>query len=156
MNQEHRLLATDRRVRAVFGGETIADTPTAFMGFGGYRPPLYELGTWWFPRAHVRRDLLVPSDHRTHCDVRGEAVHWDVVTEARSEPALAYAYPEAPAGWEALRDLITFRWNAIDHWYEEDQEVWVRLRGLIGEDYGVSKVTTCGTVPGRQKKNRHT
>ena len=120
MNSEHRLLATDRRVRAVFGGVTIADTPAAWMGFGGYRPPSYELGTWWFPREHVRQDLLVANDHRTHCDVRGQAVYWDLATEAKSEPALAYAYPQAPQGWEALRDLITFRWNAVDHWYEED------------------------------------
>lgn len=129
MNIEHRLFATDRRVRAEIGGIVVADTPHAHMGVGGYRPPVYELGTWWFERAAVRTDLLRDSSHRTVCEVRGPARYWDVITPGRAVANGAYAYPEAPAGWEALRDLITFRWNDVDHWYEEDQEVFVHPRG---------------------------
>jgi len=128
-SREHRLLATDRRVRAMFGGEVIADTPAAWMGFGGYKPPLYELGTWWFDRAHVRTELLQVSDHRTVCDVRGPATYWDIVAGGRRVPHGAYAYEQAPDGWEALRGLITFAWNEIDHWYEEELEVFVHPRG---------------------------
>lgn len=114
MNLEHRLFPTDRRVRAIFGGETLADSPAAWMGVGGYRPPIYELGTWWFDRGDVRMDLLALSDHRTVCEVRGAATYWHVVTGARRGENLAYAYVEAPDGWEDLRNLITFRWNDID------------------------------------------
>ncbi len=84
------------------------------------RPPIYELGTWWFDRAHVRMELLEPSDHTTVCAVRGPATYWDVAAGGRRAENLAYAYAHAPAGWENLRSLITFRWNDIDHWYEED------------------------------------
>jgi uncharacterized protein (DUF427 family) len=128
-SREHRLLATDRRIRAVFGGEVIADTPAGWMGFGGYKPPLYELGTWWFDRAHVRTELLQASDHATVCDVRGPATYWDIVVGDRRAPHAAYAYERAPDGWEALRGLITFAWNEIDHWYEEELEVFVHPRG---------------------------
>jgi uncharacterized protein (DUF427 family) len=128
-SREHRLLATDRRIRAVFGGEVLADTPSGWMGFGGYKPPLYELGTWWFQRQHVRADRLQPSDHRTVCDVRGPASYWDIVVGDRRAPNAAYAYEQAPAGWDALRGLMTFAWNDIDHWYEEELEVFVHPRG---------------------------
>jgi uncharacterized protein (DUF427 family) len=129
MNLEHRLFPTDRRVRAVFGGETLADSPAAWMGVGGYRPPIYELGTWWFDRSDVRMDLLAPSEHRTVCEVRGPATYWHVLTGTRRGENLAYAYADAPDGWQDLRNLITFRWNDIDHWYEEDEEVFVHPRG---------------------------
>ena len=128
-SSEHRLLATDRRIRAMFADEVIADTPTGWLGFGGYKAPLYELGTWWFPRQHVRTGVLVASDHRTVCDVRGPATYWDVVVGDRRAPNLAYAYEQAPAGWEALRELMTFAWNDVEHWYEEEQEVFVHPRG---------------------------
>jgi uncharacterized protein (DUF427 family) len=128
-SREHRLLPTDRRIRAMFGGEVIADTPSGWLGFGGYKPPLYELGTWWFERERVRTELLAPSDHRSVCDVRGPASYWDIVVGDRRAAHAAYAYEQAPAGWEALRGLITFRFNDIDHWYEEEQEVFVHPRG---------------------------
>lgn len=131
MVREHRLLATDRRIRAVFGGEVIADTPAGWMGFGGYQPPLYVLGTWWFDRAHVRTELLEPSGHTTVCDVRGPATYWDVIVGDRRARHAAYAYEHAPTGWEALRGLITFAWNDIDHWYEEELEVFVHPRGPL-------------------------
>ena len=34
----------------------------------------------------------------------------------------------APAGWEAIRDYVAFSWNAMDAWFEEDEQVFVHPR----------------------------
>ncbi len=65
-------------MRVRFGGVDIAETQRALLMMGGYKPPLYELSNYYFPRADVRTDLLVPSEHRSHCPTRGEATHWTV------------------------------------------------------------------------------
>jgi uncharacterized protein (DUF427 family) len=82
---EHSFEPTARRVRVRFGGADIAQSGHAPLMMGGYKPPLYGLANYYFPRAKVRSDLLVPSDHRSHCATRGEATHRD----PRSRPRLS-------------------------------------------------------------------
>jgi uncharacterized protein (DUF427 family) len=40
----------------------------------------------------------------------------------------AWYYPDPLPGAPAIKDLIAFYWNRIDHWYEEDEEVFVHPR----------------------------
>ena len=120
---EHSFEPTPRRVRVRFGGIDIAETDRALLMMGGYKPPLYS-----FPCADVRTDLLVPSEHRSHCATRGQATHWTVRAGGRKAVNDAWAYAAAPAGWEAIRDHVAFTWNAMDAWFEEDEEVFVHPR----------------------------
>ena len=98
---EHSFEPTLRRVRVRFGGADIADTRRALLMMGGYKPPLYELSNYYFPREDVRSDLLVPTaiTART-APTRGEATHWTV---ARRRARGAWTTPGAtrarrPAG----------------------------------------------------------
>ena len=125
---EHSFEPTARRVRVRFGGVDIADTRRALLMMGGYRPPLYELSNYYFPREDVRTDLLVPSAHRSRCATRGEAMHWTVAAGGREAAADAWSYESPPAGWEGIRGYVAFSWNAMDAWFEEDEEVFVHPR----------------------------
>ena len=40
----------------------------------------------------------------------------------------AWYYPEPLAGAPPIKDLIAFYWNRMDHWFEEDEEVFVHPR----------------------------
>lgn len=52
---------TSKRVRVMFGGETIADsTRTVMMQETGHQPVYY------FPMEDVRMDLFEETDHSTH------------------------------------------------------------------------------------------
>lgn len=125
----HRLEPTRRRIRAAFGGEIVADSARAWVMLGGYVPPAYELGNYGFPGADVRTELLETSDTVREDAVRGPVRHWTVAAGGRRSVDDAFSYVDPPEAFGALRDLVFFRWNVMDHFYEEDEEVYVHPRG---------------------------
>jgi uncharacterized protein (DUF427 family) len=112
-----------KRLRAVIGGETVADSTSAFMLHESGLQPVY-----YFPPRDVRSDLLEPSDRVTRCPKKGEASYYTVRVGDRVEEAVAWYYPDPlpEAAW--LKDLVAFYFDRVDHWYEEDEEVSVHPR----------------------------
>jgi uncharacterized protein (DUF427 family) len=110
-------------VRVVLGGETIADSRrTLLLSESGHQPVYY------FPPEDVRSDVLAPSDRRTHCPKKGEASYHTIRVGDRVEQAAAWYYPEPLEGAAPIKDLIAFYWTRMDHWFEEDEEVFVHPR----------------------------
>jgi uncharacterized protein (DUF427 family) len=108
-----------RRVRAVFGGETVADTGEGrLLHETGSLPQLYV------PEKDVRLDLLVPSEHTTTCPVKGEATYWSVLAGGRTAENAVWAC-DGP-GW--MRGYRGLAWEAMDAWYDEAEEVHGHLR----------------------------
>jgi uncharacterized protein (DUF427 family) len=123
--QRHTLYFEDspRRVRVVFNGETVADSKRAkLMHETGHLPVYY------FPVEDVRMELLEESDHTTHCPFKGEASYWSVkVGEKVSENAV-WGYPEPIDSAPPIAGYLAFYWRMMDHWFEEDEEVFVHPR----------------------------
>lgn len=123
--RDHVLYFEDspRRVRVVFGGETVADSRRVKL--------LHEAGllpVYYFPEEDVRMDLLEATDHTTHCPFKGDASYWSVrVGESVAENAV-WGYPEPLESSPPLAGYVAFYWDAMDHWYEEDEEVFVHAR----------------------------
>ncbi|MEX1027011.1 MAG: DUF427 domain-containing protein [Candidatus Paceibacterota bacterium] len=102
----------------MFGGATIADSQRAKILHETGHLPLY-----YIPQSDVRMDLLEPTEHRTHCPFKGDARYWSVrVGEAVTENAV-WSYPESVAGAPPLAGYLAFRWQAMDAWFEEDEEI---------------------------------
>lgn len=112
-----------RRVRAMFNGETVADAREPLVLFERHHLPVY-----YFAPADVRTDLLVPTDHRTTCPFKGEASYWSLVVGERTAENAVWGYPEPIAQAAAIAGHFAFYWNRVDHWYEEDEEVFVHPR----------------------------
>ncbi|HEV3103255.1 MAG TPA: DUF427 domain-containing protein [Candidatus Dormibacteraeota bacterium] len=110
-----------RRVRAYFDDKLIADSQRALLVFETKRPPVY-----WFPTADVRMDLLAPKEHDAAGDSR--TVRWRPNAGGKAVENLAWSYLEPTGDLAPLTDHIAFYWNAIDAWYEEDEEVFVHPR----------------------------
>jgi uncharacterized protein (DUF427 family) len=109
-----------RRVRAYFDHQVIADSQRVLLVYETKRPPVY-----WFPTADVRMDLLVPKEQA----VAGAAeVRWRSNTARDTSDNLAWSYAEPTGDRAALTNHIAFYWNAVDAWYEEDEEVFVHPR----------------------------
>lgn len=68
-----RLEPTARRTRALINDETVADTTDAFVLFERDHLPAYYL-----PRAAMRDEFLVESDHHTFCPRQGTASYFHV------------------------------------------------------------------------------
>ena len=89
----------------------------------------YELH-YFFPLEDVRTDfsgrLLTLA--RNHV-VRGPSQHWHVRVGDRVGPKmLAFTYPTQPEDRPDVTGYVAFDWGAMDHWYEEAEEVFVHPR----------------------------
>lgn len=107
-----------KRVRALFGGETIVDTEGARF--------LHEtriLPVYYVPRADVRFDLLEESDHSTHCPFKGDARYWSVRVGDRVAENAVWGYDEVVPGAPDLTGYVAVYFEKMDRWLEEDDEV---------------------------------
>jgi uncharacterized protein (DUF427 family) len=112
-----------RRVRAVFAGETVLDTLRPhLLHETGYLPRYY------LPREDVRWELFEPTDHSTHCPFKGDARYWTLRVGDRVAENVVWNYPEPVEGAPDFSELVSFYWDELDHWYEEDEEVFVHPR----------------------------
>ena len=110
-------------VRVEVGGETIADSRRVLLVSESGHQPLY-----YFPPEDVRADVLEPSDRHTHCPKKGEASYHTIRVGDQVVENGAWYYPEPLEGAEPIRGLIAFYWGRMDHWFEEDEEVFVHPR----------------------------
>ena len=110
-----------RWVRAYFGGQAVADSKRALLVFEPKRLPVY-----WFSTRDVRMDLLSPA--RSSGGAPAGSVRWRLQVGERVAEYAAWSYPEPGPERAALNDHVAFYWNAMDAWYEEDDEVFVHPR----------------------------
>ncbi len=109
-----------KRVRAYLGNELVFDTTAPLLVWENPNYPAYYL-----PAADVTA-ALVPTATTTHSPSRGDATHYTVKAGGKEAVDAAWAYLDSPI--EALRDHVRFEWDALDSWYEEDEEVYVHPR----------------------------
>jgi uncharacterized protein (DUF427 family) len=119
--QNHYLVFEEspRRVRAFFGGTAIADSTRMMLLHESMRLPVY-----YFPLDDVRMDLLEPSDHTADDAHKGAASYWHVRAGNRVAKNAAFAHPKPPAEAPDLSGYVAFNWDAMDAWFEEDDEVY--------------------------------
>ena len=110
-----------KRVRAYLDGIPVVDSAHVRLVWEQPNYPVY-----YFPLDDVRTDLLHPTGETRHSSSRGDAQLCDVRVGDRVAPAAAYRYADSPL--EELRELVAFTWSAMDHWFEEDEEVHVHPR----------------------------
>jgi uncharacterized protein (DUF427 family) len=90
-------------------GELVADSRRPRLVFETGHPVRYYL-----PKLDVRLDLLSPSDTRTRCPYKGEAVYWSVWSGDELLSDLVWSYPlpipEAPK----IENLLCFFNEKVD------------------------------------------
>lgn len=115
---------TPKRIRAVVGGETVADSTRALLLSETNLQPVY-----YFPPDDVRQDLLEPSDRHTRCPKKGEASYYSVRVGDQVVENAGWYYPEPlPQAPQAFAGFIAFYWARIDEWWEEDMRMFVHPR----------------------------
>ena len=123
--RDHMLYFEDspRRVRVVFNGEIVADSrKVKLMHEAGLLPVYY------FPVEDVKMELLEDSDHTTHCPFKGDASYWSLRVGDEFAENAVWGYPEPIDSCPPIADYLAFYWRKMDHWYEEDEEVFVHPR----------------------------
>ncbi len=110
-----------KRVRAYVGAEVVADTTHPRLV---WEVPYYP--AYYIPIQDVRTDLLVPTATVTHSPSRGDAQHYTIKAGNKESQDAALRYVDSPI--PDLRDLIRLDWDAMDGWFEEDEEVYTHPR----------------------------
>lgn len=112
-----------RLVRVELSGHTVARSARMKLLHETGLPPVY-----YFPEEDVRRQLLVESDHTSHCPFKGTARYFSVrIGDRRVEDAV-WTYPEPIEGAPPLTGYMAFYWDQMDAWYEENEQVYVHAR----------------------------
>lgn len=109
-----------RRVRGTLGGRVVFDTLDALYVFEW---PFYP--QYYVPVGDVDRELLV-DEGRAHDLERGRAQRYGLRAGGEERPGSAQLYTQSDV--PGLTGTVRFDWKALDHWYEEDEEVHVHPR----------------------------
>ena len=110
---------TPRWVRVKFNDEIIADSKNALLVWKGG-------GHWldyYFPKSDVKMDYLEESGREG-----GERTNFRVKVGDRSADNGAFSYTNPDASKVDVKDYVTFRWEKMDHFYEEDEEIFKHPR----------------------------
>lgn len=103
----------------MLGGEVVADTRSPLLV---WEIPYYP--TYYFPAEDIKTDLLVETGDTSKSPSRGEATEYAVKVNGSEGRAYSYLDPKV----EELADHYVLVWDTMDHWFEEDEEVWVHAR----------------------------
>lgn len=114
-----RVETGNKRVRVMLGGEMVADTVQPLMV---WEVPYYP--TYYFPESDVETHLLVESGEIRNSPSRGDATQYDVKVNGSEGVAYGYHEPRIPE----LEGHYAFVWRTMDHWFEEEEEVFVHAR----------------------------
>lgn len=118
---------SDRHIRVVVEGVTIADTRRAVRVLETSHPPV-----WYIPAEDIRMDLLQPTSRQTACEFKGEASYFRIDAGGRGRKDAAWTYPHPASGYEVLTDHLAFYPGRVD-------EAWVdgeRVMPQAGDFYG--------------------
>ncbi len=109
-----------RRIRAVLASRAVIDTTKArYVWETAYYPQYY------IPLQDVRADVLVPEGRSQHSALGTVELHGLVVDGVR-RPHAARLLKESSI--DSLLGAVRFEWNALDAWFEEDEQVFVHPR----------------------------
>ena len=109
-----------RRIRAVLGGEVVLDTTNALYVWEWPNYPQY-----YIPVSDLKPDVLVDEQHTQKLHF-GTARRHGLRAGEISRPHAARIY--ADDALTGLAGTVRFEWDALDAWFEEDEEVFVHPR----------------------------
>ena len=113
---------TQRWIRGRLNGETIVDSKHAMLMIESPGEVDY-----YFPLAEVRLDLLKESDHTETSGYRGTRKFWNLKLGDQVVENAAWSY-EPKEKRPDLDGYLAFSWQAMDHWYEEEEELFLHAR----------------------------
>jgi uncharacterized protein (DUF427 family) len=108
-----------RRIRGVKGGETVLDSVRALYVWEWAHYPQY-----YVPKADVRSDAFVEGT--VISTPQGDARHLEFKSGGiERRPAGRIITASKLPG---LEEAVRLEWSALDHWFEEDEEVFIHPR----------------------------
>jgi uncharacterized protein (DUF427 family) len=121
------LEASTRRVRVELGGVVIVDTTAAWRILETSHPP-----TWYLPLAAFRDVALIETGRTSHCEWKGRAHYLTLAAGTRTEPDVAWMYPDPVPAYAALGDHLALYPGRMDACWIDDELVEAQPGGFYG------------------------
>ena len=109
---------TNKHLRVIFNGETIAETTRAYRVLETSHPPVY-----YIPPADVRMEYLSSTNRSTFCEFKGAAIYWTIRLDGRMSENFAWSYGQPAAGYEVIKNHLAFYPSKVDACYVDDELV---------------------------------
>jgi uncharacterized protein (DUF427 family) len=122
-----RVEPTDRHIRVVFGGVTIADTRRAHRVLETSHPPVY-----YIPPEDVAMGYLSPGSGGSFCEFKGGASYYTVTVGERRAENVAWYYPNPTAAFAPIKNAIAFYAGPMDACYVDGELVTPQPGGFYG------------------------
>ncbi len=122
-----RLEATPKKVRVIFGGETVAESERCYRVLETSHPPVY-----YIPREDIREEFLVRASGRSFCEFKGSASYWSLKVGDRVSPTAGWSYESPKQPFASIRGFIAFYASRVDECYVDGEIV----KAQPGDFYG--------------------
>jgi uncharacterized protein (DUF427 family) len=110
-----------KRIRAYLGGAVVVDSIAPLLV---WEIPYYP--TYYFPESDVRAELVADGGADLHSPSRGDANTLSVLAGGSRAFGAAALYEDSPI--DQLRGTVRFAWDAMEAWFEEDEQVYTHPR----------------------------
>lgn len=118
---------TDRHLKIVHRGFTLAETRSGFRTLETSHPPSY-----YFPPEHVATMLLGESHQRTQCEWKGQARYFDVDIDDEVLRDAAWCYPNPDPAFAMLTGCFAFYAGVFDTCTVDGENVVPQGGGFYG------------------------
>ena len=116
-----------QRLRVVFNGETIADTPAGYRVLETSHPPVYYIAP-----GDIQMTYLQSAAGQSWCEFKGQARYWTLdVNGHRSEKA-AWSYASPAPAFRDIAGYLAFYASRVDECWVSDEQV----QAQTGDFYG--------------------
>ncbi|WP_294237272.1 DUF427 domain-containing protein [uncultured Sphingomonas sp.] len=118
---------SDRHIRIEHRGILLADSRAAVRTLETSHPP-----SWYLPPADIVPGVLRPSDRRSFCEWKGQAVYWHVEIGGQLLRDVAWSYPNPTPAFAILRDHVAFYAAPLDRCSVDGETVRPQPGGFYG------------------------
>lgn len=122
-----RLERTNKNLKIIFNGETIAETTGAFRVLETSHPPVY-----YFPPENVRMEFFTAKSNSSFCEWKGAANYYDLRVGGKSVGNAAWFYPNPTEAFAEIKNHLAFYPSKMDACYVDDELV----KSQEGDFYG--------------------
>ncbi len=111
-----RVEQATKRIRIVFGGETLADTHRAFRVLETSHPPVY-----YIPLEDIRQEFLTSSAAHSFCEWKGTASYVGVRVGDKEASDAGWFYPSPTPAFAPIAGHVAFYPSLMDACFVDNQ-----------------------------------
>jgi len=116
-------MPASKRLRVKVGDDILADTINGLVLYESDHLPVY-----YFPMEDVSMQNFYLSGKTTCCPYKGDTEYYSLKVGKDHVENIMWHYPKPIMKCPDISSYVGFEWGLVDHWYEEDEEIFVHAR----------------------------